>query len=219
MIKGIIFDIDGTLMDTERIYHEAWMQACAERGYLLRDELFYSILGITVEATERIMQDALDWNFPYWEVRQRRVELAEKAIASDKALLKPGAMELLNLLQDKQIPFAAATSTEHDLTQAHLRAAGLDKILSKVVTGNMVTNGKPAPDIYLKAASILEIKPEHCLAVEDTKAGLASAAAAGMKTVWIPDLHSNPTPGHADCFRQYHSLEELINEIPRLIAE
>lgn len=217
MLAAVIFDVDGTLLDTERLYIQAWKQAGALLGYPMTDALMYSTRGRDGQTVQRLMAEALGEDFPYDEVRKLRVSLAEEAISREKNLCKPGAMELLTELSRLGIPFAAATTTDKDLTAAHLEAAGLARLVTHRVTGDMVEHSKPAPDIYLKAAALLGVAPGECLAVEDSLTGLAAATAAGMQTVWIPDLHSNPCPGQAHCSRRYESLTQLLKDLPQWI--
>lgn len=217
MGKAFIFDIDGTLLDTERIYIASWKQAAAEQGYTLSDELMLRTRSRSTAQGRQIMQEALGLDFPYDEIRKRRVELAEAAIAKDDALLKPGAKALLLALQERRIPFAAATSTGKAHTQAHLAIAGLDRLLIHRITGDMVARGKPNPDIFLEAAALLGVAPENCLVVEDSHPGLAAAKAAGMRSLWIPDQSTNPNPADAECLRRYQSLWEVLEDIPNLL--
>lgn len=187
MVKAIIFDVDGTLLDTERIYMQAWKDAAASMGYKMTDALLQKTRAISSKEAARIFEEEIGNGFSYKAVRPLRVQIAEEIIARESPILKPGAAELLRYLKEKGILMAVASSTHVDATREHLNASHILGYFQAVVGGDMVENGKPHPDIFLKAAQLLGIAPEDCIVVEDSPAGIRAAVSAGMPAVLVPD--------------------------------
>ena len=186
-MKAVIFDVDGTLLDTERIYMQAWKDAAAELGYEITDELLRKTRAINVKEAARIFESEIGNGFSYDKTRVVRVRIAEEIIQRESPILKPGVTELLAFLQEKRIRLSVASSTHLKGTKEHLSESGILGPFEVVVGGDMVTKGKPNPDIFLKAAELLHLAPEECLVVEDSPAGIRAAHAAGMKAVLVPD--------------------------------
>lgn len=186
-MKAVIFDVDGTLLDTEQIYMQAWKDAAAELGYEITDELLRKTRAINVKEAARIFESEIGNGFSYDKTRVVRVRIAEEIIQRESPILKPGVTELLAFLQEKRIRLSVASSTHLKGTKEHLSESGILEPFEVVVGGDMVTKGKPNPDIFLKAAELLHLAPEECLVVEDSPAGIRAAHAAGMKAVLVPD--------------------------------
>ena len=127
-------------------------------------------------------------SFDYDTVRNKRIELMNAYVEKHGIEAKPDAEKLLSYLKEKGIAVALATATPKDRAEEYLRRVGLLQYFDEVVSARMVKNGKPAPDIYLFAAEKLGLKPEECMALEDSQNGIRSANAAGCKTVMVPDL-------------------------------
>lgn len=188
MIKAVIFDVDGTLLNTEHIYVEAWKEAGREQGFEIPEEALRRTRAIDKKLAEEIFKSYVGEQFDYYETWRRRVRIAEAVIAAGTAqLLMPGAVELLDWLDAHGLRKAIASMTNREHTYAHLEKAGLLDRFSVRVTGNDVKNGKPAPDIFLLAAEQLGVLPAECIVCEDSYAGLQAARNAGMLPVMIPD--------------------------------
>jgi beta-phosphoglucomutase family hydrolase len=187
MIKAVIFDVDGTLLDTERIYMKAWKEAAAEAGFVMPDSVLQKTRAVNTKDAARIFEEEIGNGFSYQAVRPIRVRIAEEIIRRESPILKPGVLELLAFLEEKGIRLAVASSTNQQGTREHLAESRILDRFEVVVGGDMVTNGKPHPDIFLKAAETLGTAPEACIVVEDSPAGIRAAHAAGMKAVLVPD--------------------------------
>lgn len=187
MLKAVIFDVDGTLLDTERIYMQAWKDAAAELGYVMTDELLRKTRAVDAKVAARIFEEEIGNGFSYAETRPIRVRIAEEIIERESPILKPGVLELLTFLQQKGIRLSVASSTNTKTTKEHLAINGIADRFEVIVGGDMIEKGKPNPDIFLKAAQLLREAPEDCIVVEDSPAGIRAGTAAGMKAVLVPD--------------------------------
>lgn len=188
VISAVIFDMDGLMLDTERIAQAAWQRAGAELGYSLPDEIYLQAVGRTAPATELLFRGHLGQDAPFEAIYQRKQQYYHEAIEQGQVPLKTGLLELLDHLDELALPKAVATSTARPLAEQKLRATGLFERFPIIVCGNEVPNGKPAPDIFLAAAAKLNVDPAHCLVLEDSPAGIRAAHAAGMLAIHIPDL-------------------------------
>lgn len=189
MIKTIIFDVDGTLLDTERIFMRAWREAGAEFGYTVGQEVLLQTRAVNGATARARFAAACGEDFPFEAVRARRVEIGEQLIGEADAsqLLMPHAVQTLKQLREKGYTLAVASSTGQEKTVEHLEHAGLMEYFRVAVGGDMVERGKPEPDIFLLAARLCDTQPQHCVVVGDTPADVLAATAAGMPVILIPD--------------------------------
>jgi len=190
---GVIFDMDGLLVDTERIARIAWQQAARNAGHEMPDAVFARMIGRSKRDSAGLLREALGPDFDFEKVYLATAALYEEIIARDGLPLKPGAHEILAALSARNIPLAVATSTRSPVAERRLEQVGLLKYFSVLVTGDQVTHGKPAPDIFREAARRLGIDPAASYALEDSYAGVRSAHSAGLKVIMVPDLLP-PTP-------------------------
>ena len=194
MVKAVIFDVDGTLLNTERIYMQAWKEAGAQAGFDVPQDVLLRTRAIHKADAIKIFQEALGPTFDYEALHPVRTAISEALIAKSTNLLLPGVKETLEALKSKGCPMAVASSTGYKKTAEHLEHAGLLHYFDAVVGGDMEERGKPNPDIFLKAAELLGIAPEDCLVVGDTPADIKAATAAGMRRILIPDcVHPDET--------------------------
>lgn len=186
-LHAVVFDMDGVLIDSEILYRKFADETFKELGFTLTDELHLSTVGVPGPAGEALIRDAMGDSFPFEEFDNVwRGKMASAMM--DNVPLKPGVREILNHLDELDIPSAVATSSSYETANHHLQRADLLQYFDALITGDMVENGKPHPEPYLLAAEKLEVNPEYCLALEDSYNGVRSAHAAGMQTIMVPDL-------------------------------
>lgn len=182
--KGVVFDLDGTLIDSEALVREAHFAACYTLGYAMSDAQFLGLVGMHREANDIQLRSYYGADFPL----ERFIEATRAYVGERVAPLKPGALALMAALDEARAPFALATSSRRPWVERHFAAHGLNTRFHAVVTRQDVVNGKPDPEPYLKASADLGLAPMDVLALEDSHAGVRSAHGAGCMTVMIPDL-------------------------------
>ena len=151
MRKAVIFDVDGTLLDTERIYMQAWKDAAAELGYVMPDSVLQKTRAVNAKDAAKIFEAEIGGGFSYEKTRPIRVRIAEEIIERESPILKPGVLALLEYLKEKGIRLAVASSTNTKTTREHLASSEIANWFEVIVGGDMIVNGKPHPDIFLKA--------------------------------------------------------------------
>jgi HAD superfamily hydrolase (TIGR01509 family) len=185
--QAVIFDMDGTLLDTESVFKTIVFEVCTELGFEMTEAVHLSMVGGSHERTNQLLLEAYGVSFPYTLFDERcRTIMRERS--HDGVPVKLGAREFVTELRERDIPVAVATSSRNPHAQHHLGAAGLLDLFETVVTRDDVINPKPHPEPYLTAARRLGVDPLTCLAVEDSHSGVRAAHAAGMQTIMVPDL-------------------------------
>ncbi|WP_049536418.1 HAD family hydrolase [Vibrio harveyi] len=209
--QAAIFDMDGLLLDTERVCMRIFQEACEAQNLPFYKDVYLSIIGRNAAGIEVIFRkaygDDLDRLHKEWRDRY-------DAVVKHQAIpVKEGVIELLEWLKEQGLPIAVATSTAKEVAKKKLELAGLSQYFDNLTTGCEVSHGKPDPEIYLLAASRLDIEPTKCLAFEDSNNGVRAAVAANMVTFQIPDLVEPCEEvrgfGHAIVPSLNHALAEL----------
>ena len=186
--KAVIFDMDGLMIDTERLALKAWQLAGADFGFPISDDIFITMIGRNRWDSDRILVEIFGSDFPVDAVRKKYRTYLDGWIDEGKLAVKSGLLDLLGFLDRISMPTAVATSTEYERAIHKLSLTNLLEHFPVVIAGDQVEKGKPAPDIFLAAAARLDILPEDCLVLEDSDAGIQAAYKAGMTPVMIPDM-------------------------------
>ncbi len=187
-IKGAVFDMDGLMIDTEKLYLRFWKESARDFGYDMRDEHVFAIRSLARKYSIPKLKGFFGEDFPTEEVRTHRTELMNQYIEKNGFDVKKGLFELFDYLRDTGRKIAVATATPRERTEKYLAMIGADKYLSAVICGDMVKCSKPDPEIYLTAAREINLPPNQCVAFEDSPNGIKSAFAAGLKAIMIPDM-------------------------------
>jgi HAD superfamily hydrolase (TIGR01509 family) len=183
---AVIFDLDGVLADSEPWWNQIDAKLLAEYGVSYRGEYHRNVLGVNYRLAVEFYKDAFHISASVEELMRRRGEIATDFFAN-RVDLFPSAKTTLEQLREMKLPLAVATSSVSASARPLLERTGIRSLLSVVITGDEVQQGKPHPDIYLRAAKKLGISPEACLVIEDSLAGIAAGKAANMRVAAIPD--------------------------------
>lgn len=217
IIKGAVFDMDGLMIDTEKLYLKYWKQAAADFGYAMEDKHVFAIRSLARKFSVPMLKGFFGEDFPTEEVRARRTELISAHIAEHGIDLKKGLLDLIKYLKKRDIRIAVATATPRERTMTYLNKINILDRIDAVVCGDMVTTGKPDPEIYLTAAKALDLQPCQCTAFEDSPNGIKAAYSAGCHAIMIPDL----TPPDDEILPMlsgvYKSLDEAVSFFERRI--
>ncbi len=211
MIKGIIFDMDGLMLDTEKLLMRFWIESAKEHGFEMTREHVLSIRSLAGKYATPKLQKIFGESFDYTAVRQRRIELMNAFIKENGVEKKPGLDSLLEYLKKNGYKIAVATATDKERAYMYLTSVGVWDYFDEFVCNAMVENGKPAPDIYLKACEVLNLSPNECVALEDSPNGITSAYNAGCLPVMVPDLSQPDEEISELLYKKINTLDALID--------
>lgn len=214
-MQAVIFDMDGTLVDTERVSQAAWRAAARDFGIAIPEDILHAFVGCSIPNAMKMI-DA-EFSDPDFTARlfDRRHEIFD-ATWEDELELKPGAAEAVAAARATGAAVALATSSVRERAVASMERFGLMGLFDAAVFDEDIQHHKPAPDVYLVAAERLGVEPARCVAVEDSFNGVRAGAAAGMSAVMVPDCNE-PTPEiRALCHEILPTLHELPATLERM---
>lgn len=211
MIKAVIFDMDGLMIDTEKLLQKYWLVAAHTYGYAMEKQHVLGIRSLAAKSAAPKLQAELGADFDYEKVRSLRIKLMNEHIDAYGVEEKPGLGELLAYLKQNAYLTAVATATDWERTKRYLGSIGRLSYFDEIVCAPMVANGKPAPDIYLEAARRLNVEPSQCMALEDSPNGILAAYRAGMYPVMVPDLSEPDEDTKKLLYRCVGDLSQVID--------
>ncbi len=181
---SVIFDMDGTLFDTQRICIPAWDYAGKKQGLINVGEGIVSVCGMNEAGWTAFLVN----NYPTLDVVKFKKDAREYILKNGTVEYKKGAEELIKYLKSRNIKIGLASGSSRQSIDHHLKEVGAEGIFEAIVGSHDVENGKPAPDVFLKTAKIMGVNPKDCYVFEDSENGIKAGYAAGMKCIGVPDI-------------------------------
>jgi HAD superfamily hydrolase (TIGR01509 family) len=212
MIQGVIFDLDGLMFDTERMWATFWQPALASLGLPYSEGLDTDARGTAGESMRAVLRKHYGENCDADAIIERLHEIADHTF-EQPVPKKPGLDELLAFLKQRGIPMAVASSSRAAVVRRHLTNGNILPYFDAIITGDMVTRSKPSPDIFYRAAEALGTQPANCLVLEDSYNGVRAGHAGGFITIMVPDL----SPVNDEMRRLYTKECASLHEVRELL--
>ncbi len=216
MVKAIIFDMDGLVIDSEAGYVAAWRQTAIAMGYPIDDDFAQGLSGANAEQVKAYLLEKLGNNFDLARFRELSTDYWLAHVEQHGIAVKPGFFSLLELIQQRNLAFCLATNSRHLQALRCLKLAGLENVFSDVIARDDVVTGKPAPDLFLKAAEVLGQSVADCLVLEDSPIGIAAAVAAGTPCFYLPSQSPIDPWASQQAMGVFDDLEQVAIELMQL---
>ena len=208
-VEAVIFDMDGTLIDSETVYIAGMQEAARTLGLALPLDLCHAMVGVPRDGCNVLLLEHYGQDFDLTVFRGHYSNSVQRQM-SERVPVKPGVVELLDFLGDRNLPLAVATSANRETATRNLGRAGLLDRFKVLTARDDVEHPKPAPDLYLEAARRLGVAPAHCVAFEDSSIGILAAHAAGMRAVMVIDILPPTEEARAKSFHIAQDLHEVL---------
>lgn len=213
---AILFDMDGLMIDTERISMESWRRAADELDMALSDQLLLDMVGLSMRRCTEFLSQRLDSHDNAVALQNVGRRHYWQMLEHEDIPLKTGIEALLDWADAQALPRAVATSTQRQLADIKLGRTGLSRYFDTVVAGDEVAHTKPAPDVYLAAARKLGVDPLRCVVLEDSIYGLHAGVAAGMRVILVPDLVTPPADQTHHALAVCQDLHQALDVLQQL---
>ncbi len=217
MLKSVIFDMDGLMVDTESLLQTFWCKAANQLGYPMTKKHVLGIRSLSSKYAIPQLKNLFGDDFDYYAVRALRIKMMNDYISKNGLVKKNGLDELLQYLKTTNLKIAVATATDFQRTQIYLKSVKVFDYFDKIICGDMIENGKPEPDIYIEASKQLSLEPNECIALEDSPNGILSAYKAGCMPIMIPDLTEPDMETSKLLFAKCKNLSDVIPIINKLL--
>ncbi|MGL5316645.1 MAG: HAD family hydrolase [Peptostreptococcaceae bacterium] len=216
-IEAAIFDMDGLIFDTERIYFETWSKVFKKYGYKMTKEVYASVMGTGRDNVKKVFIENYGANLPIDIMYKEKDEELNKIIKKGKIPLKKGVNEILDYLKEKGYKIALATSAKRERAAKHLVEAKIKDKFDVIVCGDEVSKSKPHPEIFMTAADKLGINNyKNCIVLEDSKAGIQAAFDGGMIPINIPDLKEVDDEIRSNSHKICNNLLQVIDYLEKI---
>lgn len=211
-IKTVIFDMDGVLFNTEKVYLDVWTRVCEKYGYKMTKEIYCKVIATGRENVKRVFKEEFGNNIPIEEMYKEKDEILAKELKKHVPI-KEGAYELLKHLKNKKYKLALATSASKERMEKQLKKADFMNLFDEVVCRDEVKETKPNPEIFLKAAKKLGIESKECIVIEDSLAGVKAAYKGNMVPIHVVDLKEADNEINQYCYKSFNDLIEIKKEL------
>lgn len=210
-MKAVIFDMDGVIFDTERIYLEDWTNILKKYGYSLKKDFYISLMGKGRKVVKETFKKEFGQDLPIDEMYIEKDKLLFYRYEKDGIQLKEGAIELLDFLRENKYKIAIATSAKRNRLEIQMKKGGIESKFDAFVCSDDITKNKPDPEVFLAAAKKLGASPDECIVVEDSSAGIEAAYRAGMRGFHVLDLQVPDEFILNHCHKNFNNLIEIKN--------
>ena len=207
--KAVIFDMDGVIFDTEKVYLDIWTEVFEKYGYKMTKELYVTVMGTGRKNVIKTFLENFGDDLPIEKMYEEKDNQLFYRIENQGIPLKEGVKELFSMLKKKDYKIALATSAKRERVEKQIKDKWLKESFDAIVCGDDVEKGKPSPDIFLKAAKEIDVEPENCFVVEDSPAGIKAAFSGGMKGIHVEDLKVADEEILKYCQKNFKNLQEI----------
>ena len=207
--KAVIFDMDGVIFDTEKVYLDIWIEVFEKYGYKMTKELYVNVMGTGRKNVIKTFLENFGDDLPIEKMYEEKDNQLFYIIENQGIHLKEGVKELFSMLKEKNYKIALATSAKRERVEKQIKDKWLKESFDAIVCGDDVEKGKPSPDIFLKAAKKIDVEPENCFVVEDSPAGIKAAFSGGMKGIHVEDLKAADEDILKYCEKNFKNLQEI----------
>ena len=207
--KAVIFDMDGVIFDTEKVYLDIWTEVFEKYGYKMTKELYVTVKGTGRKNVIKTFLENFGDDLPIEKMYEEKDNQLFYRIENQGIPLKEGVKELFSMLKEKDYKIALATSAKKERVEKQIKDKWLKESFDAIVCGDDVEKGKPSPDIFLKAAKEIDVEPENCFVVEDSPAGIKAAFSGGMKGIHVEDLKVADEEILKYCQKNFKNLQEI----------
>ena len=188
MIRAVIFDMDGLMIDSERVTYECFRKYLKDKDMDMTEEFYITLLGQTIKVCKQKVLDQFGKDFPYEDCVNQVHEMLDERLLIEGVPIKKGLIELLKYLKENHYKMIVATSSERIRVDKILKNAGILEFFNDSICGDEVENGKPNPEVFLKACEKLGVRVDEALVLEDSEAGIQAAFDGGIKVICVPDM-------------------------------
>ncbi|GAA0178872.1 HAD family phosphatase [Clostridium sediminicola] len=208
-IDLVIFDMDGLMFDTEKLSKDIWTRVAEKYGYTFRKGFYDRAIGANSRTTEQMFYDDFGFDFPYDKLRKEKNLLMDEHLRKNKLVIKDGLIECIKYLKENKIKTAVASSSGRVVIDNYMALANIQETFDYIISGDVVTKGKPHPEIFLKCLEYIGVKCENALVLEDSRNGILASIEANIKVVFIPDLAVVEEEIQDKVYQKVKSLKEV----------
>lgn len=210
MIKAVIFDMDGLMIDSERVTFEGYQKVMGEMGLTISQDFYKKLLGKPIKGIYQCFYDTYGDDFPIESVIKDVHKYMADLFENEGVPLKAGLIHLLEYLKQHQYQTIVATSSNRDRVDSILARADITKYFDDSICGDEVTHGKPHPEVFLNSCKKLGVSPAEAIVLEDSEAGIQASYSAGIKVLCVPDM-KYPEPKYVEM------TTKIINDLNEVI--